>query len=115
LKIKIDDKLTIAVILLLILLFSISFLGFTGLRVLFGIILVFFLPFYIILDNFDLSRGEKVTFSFFIGVGIFPAIAYWLGVFMSFKLAIILTFVLLCAVGIMIKKLKGFTNNQYKS
>ena len=103
-KIKLDDKTTIVIILILIALFSFIFLGFTGFKVIFGMIIVFFLPFYLILDNFDLTRSEKITFSFFIGVGIFPAIVYWLGVLMSFKLAILISFVLLVSVGLILRK-----------
>lgn len=104
--IKLDEKVTIGVILVLIALFSFIFLGFIGFKVIFGVLLVFFLPFYLILDNFDLFKGEKVIFAFFIGVGIFPAIVYWLGVFMSFRLAIAVAFVLLMIVGILIKKVR---------
>lgn len=105
-KIRLDDKTTIAIILVLIALFSFIFLGFVGFKVIFGFLLVFFLPFYLILGNFDLSRSERVAFSFFIGVGLFPAIVYWLGVLMSFKLAILLTFVLLLIVGFVLRRYK---------
>jgi apolipoprotein N-acyltransferase len=100
-------KTTTVIILLLIALFSFIFLGFTGFKVIFGILLVFFLPFYLILNNFNLSSSEKVIFSFFIGIGIFPAIVYWLGVLMSFKLAILITFVLLLLIAFIIKFLKN--------
>ncbi len=105
-KIRLDDKVTIGIILVLIALFSFIFLGFTGFKVIFGMLLVFFLPFYLILDNFDISRSEKVVFSFFIGVGIFPAIVYWLGVLISFKLAILIAFVLLVIIGVLVKRFK---------
>lgn len=111
-KIKLDDKTTIAIILILIALFSFIFLGFTGFRTIFGMLLVFFLPFYLILDNFDLSRSEKVIFSFFIGVGIFPAIVYWLGVLISFRISILVTFFLLIAIGFFLKKYKKTKNNE---
>ncbi len=105
-KIKLDDKTTTIIILILIALFSLIFLGFTGFRTIFGMLLVFFLPFYLILDNFELQKSEKVIFSFFIGVGIFPAIVYWLGVLISFRLAIAITFVLLIVVGVLLRKFK---------
>lgn len=105
-KIKLDDKTTLGIILVLITLFSFIFLGFVGFKVIFGMLLVFFLPFYLILDNFNLSRSEKVIFSFFIGLGVFPSIVYWLGTLISFKLAIVIAFVLLTLVAFMIKKLK---------
>ncbi|MEA2038034.1 MAG: hypothetical protein U9O94_11100 [Nanoarchaeota archaeon] len=110
-KVKLDDKTTLAIILVLIALFSFIFLGFIGFKVIFGMILVFFLPFYLILNNFSLSRSEKIIFAFFIGVGIFPSITYWLGVIISFRLAIAISFILLLLTAFLIKKfLKKRTN-----
>ncbi len=99
-----DNKMTLGIILVLIGLFSFIFLGFTGFRVIFGMLLVFFLPFYILLGRFGLSRGERMVFSLFIGIGVFPSIVYWLGVFMSFRLAIVVTFVVLMIVALFLKK-----------
>ena len=65
-----------------------------------GIILLFMLPTYLILNNFSLEQDEKVIFSFFIGVGIFPSITYWLGMLISFRMAILITFIFLSALGI---------------
>jgi apolipoprotein N-acyltransferase len=106
LKIKLDDKTTVGIILVLIALFSFIYLGFTGFKVIFGMLFVFFLPFYLILDNFNISRSEKVIFSFFIGIGIFPALVYWLGVIISFKLAIAISFILFVSLGLILKKFK---------
>ena len=103
-KIKLDNKITSIIILVLIASFSFIFLGFTGFKTIFGMLLVFFLPFYLILDNFDLSRSEKVIFAFFIGAGIFPAIVYWLGVFISFRLAILITLIILLVIAYSLKK-----------
>ena len=111
-KIRLNDKTTAAIILILIALFSFIFLGFTGFKVIFGMLLVFFLPFYLILDNFNLSRGEKVVFSFFIGIGIFPAIVYWIGTLISFRISILVTFFLLIAIGFLLKKYKKTKNNE---
>ena len=105
-KIKLDYKTTVGIILVLIALFSFIFFGFTGFKVIFGMLLVFFLPFYLILDNFNISRSEKVIFSFFIGIGIFPALVYWLGVLISFKLAIVISFILFISLGFILKKFK---------
>lgn len=105
-KIRLGDKVTVGIILVLIALFSFIFLGFIGFKVIFGILIVFFLPFYLIFDNFNLSTGEKVTFSFFIGLGIFPAIVYWLGVFISFKLAVLIAFVLLIVIMFLVKRFR---------
>lgn len=105
-KIRLDDKSTAVIILILIALFSFIFLSFTGFKVIFGMLLVFFLPFYLILGNSNLSQSEKIFFAFFIGVGIFPAIVYWLGVLISFKLAIVATFFILILVGFLLKNFR---------
>jgi len=66
--------------------------------------LLFVVPLYLILDNFDLGQDEKIVFSFFLGVGIFPSLVYWLGLFISFRLSIFITFVLLIVVGFVVRK-----------
>lgn len=111
-KIRLNDKTTIVIILVLIALFSFIFFGFVGFKVIFGMLFVFFLPFYLILDNFNLSRSEKVIFAFFIGVGVFPIPVYWLGVFISFRISILVAFFLLIAIGFLLKKYKKTKNNE---
>lgn len=111
-KIRLDDKMTLVVILILIALFSFIFLGFVGFKVIFGMLLVFFLPFYLILDNFDLSLSEKVIFSLFIGLGLFSVLVYWLGVFISFRLAIAISFVLLILIAFVIRRVRKSKNSK---
>jgi len=94
----------IGIIAALVLVFFFYILGASGLMSALGIILIFVLPTYFILNNFSLDNDEKIVFSFFIGVGIFPSIAYWLGTFISFKIAIFTTFILLLILGFLIKK-----------
>jgi hypothetical protein len=50
--------------------------------------------------------SEKIIFSFFISIGIFPSIVYLLGLVISFRIAIAVTFVLLIFTAYLIKKLK---------
>ena len=69
-----------------------------------GIILIFILPTYFILNNFNLDNDEKIVFSFFISVGVFPSIVYWLGTIISFKISILITFILFLISGLLIKK-----------
>ena len=101
---KIENIGFIGIIIAVILVFFFFILGFSGMMSVLGIILLFMVPFYLILDNFDLSQDEKIVFSFFIGVGIFPAITYWLGMLISFRLAILITFVILIVVGFVMRK-----------
>ena len=96
----------IGVILAVALVFFYAILGLSGMVSALGIILIFIVPTYFILDNFELENDEKIIFSFFISVGVFPSIAYWLGILMSFKLAILITFAILLAAGFLVKKLK---------
>ena len=94
----------IGIIALIALIFFYIILGFSGMMSAMGIILIFIVPAYFILDNFELETDEKIIFSFFIGAGVFPSISYWLGILIPFKLAILVTFVVLVIVGFLIKK-----------
>lgn len=100
------NKLIIGVIIAILLFFFILF-KLTGLKLIIGIGLFYILPFYLILDRFDLDKTEKLVFSFFIGIGIFPAIVYYLGIlFNSIRIAIVITFVLLLIIGLLLRKFK---------
>jgi len=86
--------------------FSFVLFGVTGLRVALGIILVL-LPFYVILSNFELSYGEKSVFSILLGFTILPSLAYILGLIMSFRMAIAITFIVFIGIGIILRKHKS--------
>lgn len=68
--------------------------GFAGFRTIIGIILIS-LPFYLFFGSFGLSSDEKIVFSFFTAISIFPSMAYWLGFVVPFRLSVALVFVLL--------------------
>lgn len=104
---KVENIGFIGIIILIILIFLFLILGFSGLLTGLGIILLFIVPIYFILDNFDLQQDEKIVFSFFVGVGILPIFAYWLGLFISFRIAILISFIILIVTGFLIKKYKG--------
>ena len=101
---KIENFKLIAISIIIVLIFFYFILGFSGMMAVLGIILLFIVPSYLILDNFDLEQDEKLIFSFFIGVGLFPAITYWLGLLISFRVSIFITFILLVVVAYLIKK-----------
>lgn len=101
---KIENLGLIGIMSLALIIFSYLLLGFSGAMAVFGIMLLFVLPMYLILDNFNLNQEEKIVFSFFLGIGIFPAIAYWLGMVISFKAAILVTFLVLTAAGVFMRK-----------
>ena len=101
-----DDLAFAGIVVVVIAVFFYFILGISGMVSALAIILIFFVPSYFILDNFNLKKDEKLVFSFFIGAGIFPSIAYWLGLFISLKLAILITFLVLVGIGIGIGKVK---------
>ena len=104
--IKHDDMKLTAIIVILATVFSYFILGLSGAASIFGIMLFFVLPTYLIMQNFNLEQDEKIVFSFFAGVGIFPSIAYYLGMVISFKLGLFVTFILLAGAGLLISKCK---------
>ncbi|MCP3682779.1 MAG: hypothetical protein GY861_08830 [bacterium] len=89
---------------LLILLITAIAIDFTTSRTVLAFYLVFILPVYSILSNFDLGRDEKFFFSLFIGLGLFPLAVYYLNMIIpSFKISIIASFVILVAIGFVLK------------
>ena len=92
-----------AICAIVISIFLFSVFGFTGFRVFIGIIFIS-LPFYFILNNFDLNEPEKFVFSMLLGFVLFSALAYWLGFLIPFKFAIIAVFVILMIISFIIKK-----------
>ena len=99
--VKLGNKELIAGIAAVVAIFFLTLFGLTGLKTLAGAFLFFFLPFYLILDNFDLEKSEKIIFSLFIGLGVFSTFVYYLGfLFGSIKMAAAVTFFLLASIGI---------------
>ena len=101
---KIENMGFMGIIVLIILAFFYYILGFSGMMASLGIMLLFIFPIYLILDNLELDQDEKLIYSFFIGVGVFPSITYWLGIFISFRISIFITFAVLVAVGFAARK-----------
>ena len=103
---KIENIGFIGIMVAVILVFFFLILGISGLLSALGVILLFIVPMYFILDNFELGQDEKIVFSFFIGVGVLPSLSYWIGFFISFKVAVLLSFAILIIVGILIRRYK---------
>tara|TARA_Y100000310_G_scaffold331427_1_gene404981 strand:+ start:4582 stop:4920 length:339 start_codon:yes stop_codon:yes gene_type:complete len=102
---KIHNKELIIGLAAAVLMFFLLLLGIPGIRTILGAFLCFFLPFYLIIDNFELETGEKIIFSFFIGVVFFSSLVYYLGILLgSVRIAIVVSFLLLTALGIFIRK-----------
>ena len=99
---KLDNKLiSLLVIAPIVLSFSYMLLGVTGVKTIMAIFLVFLLPFYLILGKFGLETDERLIFSFFIGLGIFSLVVFYVNrVVPSFRSSTIITFSLMMAAGI---------------
>lgn len=87
-------------------LFSSAFFGFTGFKVFFGFIILSYLPFYFLLEKTELEEEEKAVFPLFLGLGIFPAVAYWIGVVLPFKAAIASAFFVISAITLFVRALQ---------
>ena len=106
-KAEMEKYRIIGIILIVAMAFFYYILGLGGMMSILGIFLLFIAPMYFILGNFGLEQDEKLVFSFFIGVGILPSLAYWMGLFISFKIAILASFIVLIIIGFFIRGYKG--------
>lgn len=95
----------LGVVLALIIAGSFFILGFSGLRAALGIIILFFVPFYLIFSNFDLSQQEKIIFSFFAGISLYPSLVYWLGFLLPLRISILAVFIILSLSAYLISRL----------
>ena len=87
--------------LLVILATAYSLFQWNGIAVILGMLVLYFLSFYLIIRNFDLEEDEKIFFSFFTGIGIFPFLVYALYYLVkSLRISILITFILLVVAGI---------------
>ena len=103
-KILIGNFLSHTVIVVLITLWSLVVLGFIGFRTILGFLIIMFLPFYIILSNFEFIQEEKVIFSLFLSITFYPSLVYWLGFIIPFKISVFVVFIILLAIFCIIKK-----------
>ena len=84
----------LSIALVIVLIFSFVLFGITGARVVLGVIFIS-LPFYLILNKFELAESEKYVFSALLALTIFPSLVYLLGLIISFRIAIVIIFVLI--------------------
>lgn len=104
-ELKSEDNILLGIAVILISFASFLMLGTAGLRVILGIVFIMFLPFYLLLHNSSLSQQEKIAFSFFISIALFPSLVYWLGFAVSFRISIIAVFLLLLILPYIISKI----------
>ena len=110
-------KIGIKELIILILIISLAFFYFnyswTGTRLLIGALLLFFVPFYLFLDSFDLTIGEKLIFSFFIGIGIVPLIVFYLTrVLVSLRISLFVAFIVLMLGSILFRRFYKMSRNK---
>ena len=101
---KYENSVLLGIILLVISIFSFLILGFAGLRTILAILIAMFLPFYLVLNNFDLGQAEKFAFSFFIGIMLLPSLAYWLGFVVPFRISIFIVIMVLLLTAYALRK-----------
>ena len=106
-KDEVEKYRIIGIILIVAMAFFYYILGLGGMMSILGIFLLFIAPMYFILGNFGLEEDEKLVYSFFIGVGILPSLAYWAGLFISFKIAVLVSFIVLIITGFLIRNYMG--------
>ncbi|MFH0979306.1 MAG: hypothetical protein V1837_08485 [Candidatus Woesearchaeota archaeon] len=84
--------------------------GWTGIMTVLGMLILYFVPAYIVLRNLDLDNLELLVFSFFLGFGLFPIITYYINKLVgSLRVSVFLTFVVIVAVGVIIRVTKKKT------
>ena len=103
LKLEQDTIFAIAIGILSAIFFFFAF-GIAGLRLAIMFMLVYIFIFYLFLNNLDLGFAEKIVFSLFIGIGVFPSLVYTLGLVISFRLAIFASFAMLAAAAFALKR-----------
>lgn len=94
------------IVLAIVLAFSFVLFGMAGIRVVLGLIFIS-APFYFILNNFEFGYGEKFVFSALLGLTIFSSLTYILGLLVSFRIAIAVTFVIFIGTGVILTKYKS--------
>lgn len=81
--------------------------GLVGVRTMAGIVLFFFLPFYLVMRNIQFGGDERVFFSFFIGLAFFSLFVFYFGRLVpSFRVSVVAVFVALLAVSFLLARRK---------
>ena len=76
--------------------------GFTGFRTILAIALLFIVPSLLLLKNTDLDAEEKIFFSLFIGLGMFPLLVFSINQLLpSFRVSVVAALVLTAAAGLL--------------
>ncbi|MDP7115501.1 MAG: hypothetical protein QF632_04735 [Candidatus Woesearchaeota archaeon] len=111
---KIDNRIVAGVCLLIVLGLAAHLFQFTGVRTIIGMLLLFVVPAYMILDNFDLEQDEKLFFAFFISISLFTLFTWYVDrILPSLRLSLAVSFILLVCGGYALKRYrKGRSHKQ---
>ncbi len=101
----------VSIVALAIAIFFFVLFGIAGARLVLGIFFIS-LPIYLIINNFKLDEGEKIVFSILLGITLFPSLVYIFGLIISFRIAILITFIALIILAFVIKKYKSSTKSK---
>jgi hypothetical protein len=101
-----NKKILIAVTAILFLILMGYLFRAAGLKTGLALVILYFFPMYLIMDLLNLTQGEKVVFAFFLSLGIYPSLVYWLGFLVPFSVSIFLSFILLLLAWFIIKNTK---------
>ncbi|MFH1590437.1 MAG: hypothetical protein ABIC95_00775 [archaeon] len=82
--------------------------GMVGVKVVLAVILLFFLPFWLLFRHLPIDKDEAAVFALFIGLGCFSLLTYYLNMIIpSFRVSIGVVFVVLIGAGIVLAVLKS--------
>tara|TARA_B100000315_G_C14403554_1_gene507612 strand:- start:515 stop:868 length:354 start_codon:yes stop_codon:yes gene_type:complete len=102
---KLDNKILAGVCILIVLGLVLKLFGFIGVRSIVGMFVLFIVPVFMILNNFDLEMDEKIFFSLFFGLSLF-SLFIWLvdRIIPSLRFSIVVAFILCVGGGIYLGK-----------
>jgi len=96
---------------LVVLFFTLLF-GIIGFRFAAGLLILYFVPFYLLLSSASLENSEKMVFGLFLSFVFIPSIAYWVGFVVPFRLAIGMAFILVLALALFLRYRKRAVSKQ---
>lgn len=100
-ELKIGNKELLIGSIALALIFAFALFNIVGVRVVSGMLIIFFLPFYLVVRSLNLENDEKIFFSFFLGLGLFALLVMYLNKLIpSMRLTMAVVFVALVILGI---------------
>tara|TARA_Y100000310_G_C20694831_1_gene824874 strand:+ start:4577 stop:4924 length:348 start_codon:yes stop_codon:yes gene_type:complete len=102
---KLNNKILGGVCSIIILIYVLYLFQFEGVRSVLAMVLIYVIPTYMILNNFNLETDEKIFFSLFLGLSLFTLAVWFVDrILPSLKLSLFVTFILVVGVGFLLKR-----------